>query len=539
MMPSESMGSGIAVSRGASYLTIQTVVTSIAQVLSFAVLARIITPSEVGILAILSLITALSQAINGSAFQQASMKYIGQYAGTNPSDAVGVFYQTFRLCMVISLPIAGFIFIGSGFLARALLGTVSQAQLFRVLAVDVLIVAGALPVANGAVLGAKRFKESATIGAVGAVVRQSLIIFLILFLKSFIGLVYGWVLSDFAMLVGFLLYTLRVLGFAKSRFSLRELVAFSWPLTLTNLVTFAYNWFDRAVLIALVPLASLGVYNAALYAYGVLSGISGTFSNVLLPVYSSIGGRGVEAYRKASWLVTRYLSLSLVPLAFGLFATAKPALTVFVGRAYVAGAVPLMVLSVSVALTAFGLGLGPMLTALAETRTIMLITIASTIVALGSAYLLLPFIGITGAATARCVAAVASLALTIYALRHIPVRMPGLPKDGFPLRELNVISIDVETAWKSMAAGAIMACVLIAVQLVVYSRLLLPAYVLFGAIVYVISLRALNAVREYDAEFTEQYLGSTLGFIARLLRPVLIKGKRHNPAVHRRAVSEI
>jgi O-antigen/teichoic acid export membrane protein len=506
MVSSEYVRSAVAVSRGASYLTIQTVITSVAQVLSFAVLARIITPADVGILAILSLITALSQAINGSAFQQASMKYIGEYAESNVSNAVGVFYQTFRVSVVISLPVAGFIFMGSGFLARVLLGSLSQAPLFRLLAVDVLVYAGVLPVANGAVLGARRFKESAEIGTAGAVLRQCLIIVLILFLKSFIGLVYAWVLSDFAMLAGYGLYALHVLGLRKNPFPTRKLMTFSWPLMIGNLVGFAYSWFDRAILIALVPLASLGIYNAALYAFGVLTGITTTFGSVLLPIYSSIGGRGVEACRRATWLTSRYLSLFIVPLAFGLFATAKPALTLFVGWSYVSGALPLMILSLGVAFTAFAGGLGPMLTALAKTRAQMLITICSVAVALISAYALLPSLGIVGAAVARVIAAIASLGLTIYVLKRI-----------------RVMSIDVEMAWKSLFAGAVMAGAVLAVQLIVYGRILLPIYIILGAVVYLILLRLLNAVRKHDIELVDRYLGSRLAFVTRLLSLILIQ----------------
>jgi O-antigen/teichoic acid export membrane protein len=41
--------SALVVSRGASYLAIQTVIASLAQVLAFAVLARIMTSAKVGV----------------------------------------------------------------------------------------------------------------------------------------------------------------------------------------------------------------------------------------------------------------------------------------------------------------------------------------------------------------------------------------------------------------------------------------------------------------------------------------------------------
>jgi O-antigen/teichoic acid export membrane protein len=508
MMSSESMASAVEVSRGASYLTLQTVVTSVAQVVAFAILARIITPSEVGVLAIIALITGLSQAFDGLAFQQATMKYIGEWTGSGEDFAAGVFYQALRVSLIISVPFAGFIFLESGFLAQALLGTVAQARLFRVLAVDALAYGGVLPVANGAVLGAKRFKEAAAIGTVGQVLRQCLIILLILFLKDFIGLVYAWVLSDFAMFAAFGLYASRVIGISKMHFQLRKLMSFSWPLSVGNLISFAYNWFDRAILIALVPLASLGVYNAALYAYGAVTGLSGALSSALLPVYSNIGsGGGLEGCRRATWLTSRYVSLVAVPLGFGILATAKPALTLFVGEAYAGGVVPLMVLSLAFVLTAFGLALSPMLTALAKTREVMWITIFSVLLGLVSAYILLPFLGIVGASVARGVATVASLGLAI-----------------FVLKRMHAMSVDVEMAWKSLVAGAVMAGVLILVQMFIYSRILLPMYALLGVIVYLLLLRILNAVRKHDIDLMERYLGPRLAVIARALGRILLTG---------------
>ena len=69
------------------------------------------------------------------------MKYVGEYAGTNEKLAAGVLYQSLRVTMMISIPLAAFIFLGSGLLAQAMLGTATQAGLFMVLAVDVLIYA--------------------------------------------------------------------------------------------------------------------------------------------------------------------------------------------------------------------------------------------------------------------------------------------------------------------------------------------------------------------------------------------------------------
>jgi len=338
------------------------------------------------------------------------------------------------------------------------------------------------------------------------VLRQFLIILLILYLKSFIGLVYGWVLSDFAMFAAFGLYAVRMFGLMKKTFQFRRLMSFTWPLSVGNLVNFGYASFDRAILIAFVSLASLGVYNATLFAFGALSSVSVAFSNALLPVYSNIAAdKGLEGSKRATRLASRYVSLVVVPLAFGLFATAKPALTLFVGDAYVSGALPLMILSLAFGLTGFGLVLSPMLTALAKSRAVMWITVASVVLGLASAYVLLPFLGIVGASVARDIATVVSLCLTIYALKR-----------------MRVLSLDLEMAWKSLAAGALMGGALIAIQAVAYSKILLPAYMVLGASIYLILLRVLRAVTAHDIQLIQKYFGARLGFLAAMLAEILV-----------------
>ena len=497
--------SAVTVSRGASYLTIQTFVTIVAQVLAFAVLTRLITPTEVGILTILSLITALSQTLNGVPFSQAATKFIGALISDSREAASAVFYQSLRVTLLLSLPISAFVFVAAPAIASLLLGSVTQAGLFRALAIDILVYSGALPVAVGTMLGMKRFKEAATIGSTGLILRQCLIVVLIILMRNLVGLVIGWILSDLATVGAYAVFIIHVLGMPKKSFSFRKLISFSWPLSIGGVISYVYNWFDRALLIAFVPLASLGIYNACLTAFGVLGGINGSINSALLPVFSDISRSGLESCRRATWLASRYVSLVMVPLSFGLLATAKVALTTFVGQAYVGGSESLAILSFFFAIIAFGSVLGTMLVALSETRVLLWITAASVLLAFGSAYVLLPLMGITGAAIARGLSMVGSLSLTITALRR-----------------KNAASLDLTTLWKTLLAGGVMAAVLVVVQMGFYSSFLLPAYVVLGGIVYLVTLRLLKAVREHDVELVSRYLGPRLGFVARVLGAILV-----------------
>lgn len=129
--------------------------------------------------------------------------------------------------------------------------------------------------------------------------------------------------------------------------------------------------------------------------------------------------------------------------------------------------------------------------------------------AVASAYVLLPLMGITGASIARGLVMVVSLGFTITALRR-----------------KNAVSIDLTTLWKTLVAGGVMAGVLVLVQMVFYSSFLLPAYMVLGIIIYLATLRLLKAVREHDIELMHKYLGTRLGFVSKALSTILVPAPR-------------
>lgn len=57
-----------------------------------------------------------------------------------------------------------------------------------------------------------------------------------------------------------------------------------------NSTTFTYNWYDRALLAPYTSLAELGIYNATLTAFTVLSDIPGGIARILYPAYAEIQG---------------------------------------------------------------------------------------------------------------------------------------------------------------------------------------------------------------------------------------------------------
>ena len=406
----------------------QSLGVNLVQIVSFVILARLISPKEMGILAILGLITATCQAFGALSVPSAVTKFVAENtAGSAIQVAAAVFYQALRFILLLSVPIVILVYVGAPYLALHLLGDVSYAGLFQVVALDVFFYAGALPLLTGAMLGLHKFRETAIVGLiVSGVIRQSLIIVLIIVTRNFVGLVYAWVLSDASVAIIYFALLFRNLGRPRFDFPLSRLLRFSIPLTFSNAAVYAQSWFDRALLVVFVPLAALGVYNATLTAFGVLWGISAAMSSVLFPAYSSLQGKeDGSSMGEAARLAIRYSTLLLIPLALGLLAAAKPALTLFVGESYSSGTLPLMILCGVLAVTVIGnTVLPPVLLALGKTYLTATITTVSVLISLAVGYVVLPIWGILGASVARGLAMAISAILTIYIVgRMIPLKL--------------------------------------------------------------------------------------------------------------------
>lgn len=502
--------SAVHVARGTSYIIIQTVVANAAQIVSFALLARLITPIEMGILAVLTLVGGTCIVTGTLSLQQAAVRFVAENLRSIRTTAASVFYQAIRTTLFLAVVLGAAIFFGARLLATNLLGSETYTIYFQLQAFDVVLTTGLIPVLSGTMLGLQKFKQAAGIGTLGTVVRQSLIILLVLLMQSFLGLVVAWIISDLALASMYTIYLIKRLGPPRLDFPLGRLLRYSWPLALGNGISYLYGTFDYAVLLILAPLTTLGIYNVTIQAFGVLTAISTAITTTLFSAYSAI--RLADLRRNSSdviRLASRYGSLIIVPLALGLLSTARPALTLLVGRAYLAGAEPLMVLSGMLALTTIGVVLYPVLLALAETRSASAITGASVVMSLSTAILLVPPSGILGASLARGIGMIVSTILTFLMLR----------------RKMQ-LRLDIRMMSATFAAGLIMAGIVVAIQALIYSALLLPMYVIIGAVVYLVGLRVMRALKQEDLELFGEYLGPRLRFVKTILSWVLLPAHR-------------
>jgi len=484
----------LVVARGASYLLTMNAVNTIISIVAFAFIARLLSQPEMGIMTTLILVLGFSEIIVSLGLPSAVTRFASESKGRTGSagEAVAVARASLKITIAVSI-VAGLAVVA---LATSLswfaTSTAANAGMFMMLGATV-VAAGVGPVLSASLLGLQKLRALAVLGIVRFAMQQSLVVGLLLLGWGLSGVVIGWTVANlfYGIAAARLVLSCDSEPPVSEGVSLRDLLAFSWPLYAGQFITFAYGWFDRALLIGYVPLGELGVYNVAYTAFGVLAAIPGALATTLFPHYSEIVGRdGFESLKTAIFAASKYVSLACMPLAIGLAVTAGPALSLLAGRSYEIGAPVLAVLSLFAAVTLINSSLGSALIVIGKPKQASVATGLSVVASVLAAILLVPQLSLVGMAFARGVGMVVLTMITIRLVRNAI----GL-------------KVDFEALWKSAFAGLVMGVVVLGVETLVCSRYLLPLYVAVGAVTYLLMIRVLRAVRVYDIELVETFMG--------------------------------
>jgi len=497
------------IAKGSVYLVTQSIITTTVAAIAFGFIARNLKPAEMGVTIALTLTLGVAQLLSDLGFSSGLAKYVAEYRGKNldysPIVFTGILTKVFTATSGAILCA-----LAAPWLSILLLKSGDYTHLFQLLSLDLFFFCLSLTISN-LFLGFNRIKEMALLNVAGNLARQITAVSLLLYGLGLTGLVVGWTLGDmvYTILSISVMWKGRHIKMSPIKViipNLKMFARFSWPLFLTGVVIFLYNWFDRAILLVYASLSEVAVYGVALQAFTVLSLIPSALSMTLFPYYSEQYGRNkhenIVAGVQAS---TRYVTLLFTPLALGLMITANSTITLFGGPSYASGDTILAILSLSGALSSMGAAFGTLLLVYEMTPTVLLINAASVGVSLVPSPLLLPLFGATGMAIVRGIALIASFSLTT-----------------FVLRRQALVKFDKEAIWKSWSASVIMLLVVGLMEYAYFSQYLLLLYVFAGGVTYLIALRLLKAVNQKDINLLQSLIGERGAFISDTLEKVLM-----------------
>jgi O-antigen/teichoic acid export membrane protein len=324
------------------------------------------------------------------------------------------------------------------------------------------------------------------------------------------GVVIGYVVGSTASLAVAIVF-LRG-KFAKTNLNspIRPLLLFSFPLVLSSVLLLVLNWADVVIVTLLIGDYSLtGVYYIAVNSVTALSILWIPLSTTIMPALSAKKGLNrSEDITEIIRVSSRYIVYIVVPACIGLALVSGTALNFFYGSAYVEGSLPLSVLSVASIVTAFFALVMAALTALGKTTQILKIYGVSALVSIVALVLtVLPF-KIVGAAGARLITQMTSLALAFFVLR----------------KEVKV-QIDSEGVWKSVVASAAFIPFILVFD-ALWGKTLsvtvrLVAEIGTSFVIYAFCLYVLRALKSQDFELIRQALPKALSRLVNAVERIM------------------
>ena len=476
------------------------------------------TEQDFGFFTLLTFVISIASTLGMLALTSASVRYIAHYlAEGKEAEAKSVVTRVLQVTSITSLSIAVLLLALSGNLSDIF--TQSNGLIFVLLPV-VSVIQTFYSQTLGFLQGMQKLREISIIGVFYTILQYSIAIFLVYTGFGILGIVISWIIG-FALAFVIAIYaTFRYMGFLARVHSLRPLLAFSFPLYISSLLTIIVGWVDQIFVLPFLGVDALGVYSIAVRASVVPNLVSTAIIASLFPKLSELRStRGIGSLRDAFKTSTRYAALLGFPVALMVATLAYPIIVLFATAKFVDAAFPLAVMCIAALPVVLGSAISPTLLTLKRTKTAALITIVVICLEAALSYVSLAYLeaSLVGVAFARFFAVLAGFLLGVYVLRA----------------SLQV-EFDKEALWKSAVASLAMVLSLLALELLrsrieplsyqflVLRLRALPLYTAAGVLAYLLSLIALRAVKKRDLELAREYLPKRLRRVADLLSKIIL-----------------
>lgn len=320
--------------RGIWWSTIERFAVQTVSFILGLIIARLLSPSDYGVIAMLAVFIAISQTFVDSGFSTALVRKIDR----SESDNSTVFYFN----IVVGLAVYVVMFFAAPFIAE-FYQTPLLTPVTRV--VSVTLIFSSFCVVQQALLTAKMdFKSQAKISLLSAIISGGVGIALAYYGYGVWALVVQTVVASLLRMVLLWVFSRWRPRAPFSKSSFRELFSFGSKLLASGLLDTLYNNAYTIVIGKLFSAASLGLYSRAnQFAQFPSSNITGIIQRVTFPVLSSIQNEDERLrinYRK----LIRMSGFIIFPLMIGLAAVANPLIEILLTEKWIGAVIYLQII---------------------------------------------------------------------------------------------------------------------------------------------------------------------------------------------------
>ena len=373
----------------------------------FIVLSRILTPSDIGLVAFALIVVEIGKIIVNAGFSQAVVQkpeWDDVYAST-------CFYLNIIFSIVVTLVVI--------FIAAPLIGHYYQAQaepIVKVLSI-IFFIEGLKAVHEGKLKREFAFKVIAIRTILAGLIPGAVGIYLALHNFGVWALVWQQLLNQIVVTVLTLITAKWMPRFVFSFTQAKHLLAFSSPLMLSQLISnISSKIFELLIGIIIGP-AALGFYRVGGRALYILQDIIlKPFEHTALSALSRVNGVSQQA--RATVRMVRMSSYLTFPIFFGAAAVAPEFITLAFGEKWAESGNIMTILAIGIAPQIVGLHVNAALTASDNSRFVMLLAIIALIINCSLGALTVP-LGLTATAWGFSFRSYLIAGLSLFFFRYI------------------------------------------------------------------------------------------------------------------------
>lgn len=388
-----------AVASGTFYLTIMQA-SNYAMAFAFYVLvARILSPGEVGSFSLLLMAMGVFNTLTLLALNNAVIKYVSESLGRGDEEkASASSRKAFKLILGTSLPA-----LLVGFTLSPTLSYYTGAGILDIVCILASAFTLNLTSYYGAVMfGYSMFKEVSLQNILYTFSSRLFGVLLAYLGCRLLGLSLGFLVGSAITLLYSLLVLRGRLKPSSGSYPSRALLKFSIPLYGGNIIGLVQGWLDIAILSSLVGLGGAGIYYIAVSSIAPLTILWTPLSSALFPTLSSINGRGkVKEMEEMHGRMLAVATAIILPLGIALASVSQTALSIAYGEKYAEASIPFSILASLAIVSAYTSIYSTELQSVGETKPIFMAGVASTLTYVALLAALVAPLKQVGAALAR------------------------------------------------------------------------------------------------------------------------------------------
>jgi len=401
------------IARGTGIAFVGTLLALLLGFIARLIIARYGSESDYGTFSLAIVILTFATTLASLGLSDGAPRYIAYFRGRGETAKVrGVTSVSLQLVTIASVVIGIALFFSAQYIAANIFHTPELSPILKVLAIGIPFFS-VINILASVFRGFDRMEPQAYFQYVLFNILFLLFVSVLAMLHlSFANLFYAYVIALVLTFIGLLVYTMKRLpqpltsaGWQSNAVLRKELVIFSLPLLITAILATIVFWLDSLLLGYFKTPEIVGLYNAASPLAKFISDPLGLMLLIYTPVATGLYSQNLMAELRRSYLIsTKWIFSLTLPFFLVLFLFPEAVLNLFFGPTYVSAAPALRILSLGFIISNL---FGPnqsILLALGKSRFIMWTALAAAITSVILNVVLIPPLGIVGAAIAIAVA---------------------------------------------------------------------------------------------------------------------------------------